>query len=80
MTVQHRVLEEDPGVGSRCIQVVLLRVAGTTTLGDTELQWDTEPRKEMASRVNIHHSISSPTLVKGWHLKSPPHSQVWRSR
>lgn len=36
MTVQHRVLEEeDPGLGSRCIQVVLLRVAGTTTLGDT---------------------------------------------
>lgn len=31
--VQQRVLEEDPDVGSKCIQAVLLTVAGTTVSG-----------------------------------------------
>lgn len=65
-------------MGSKCIQAVLLTVAGTTVRGTGHmLQGDEEAKK---GDDHERRSMSSPTLGEELHLQSAPHSWVLRSR
>lgn len=71
---RQRVLEENPGAGSKSIQAVSLRVAGTTVCGPGQAAVRQEPRNELKQREHVPRPPPSPTLAEELRLPRPPHS------